>query len=45
MSTDVPEGSGPGPVGRRPRAGDGGAPASGALAIVLAPSWRSSPGS
>ena len=36
MSTDVPEGSGPGPVGRRPRAGDGGAPASGALAIVLA---------
>jgi LytR cell envelope-related transcriptional attenuator len=36
MSTDVPEGSGSGPVGRRPRAGDGGAPASGALAIVLA---------
>jgi hypothetical protein len=36
MSTDLPEGSGPGPVGRRPRAGDGGAPASGALAIVLA---------
>ena len=36
MSTDVPEGSGPGPVGRRPRAGDGGAPVSGALAIVLA---------
>ncbi|HEX4981255.1 MAG TPA: LytR C-terminal domain-containing protein [Ilumatobacteraceae bacterium] len=36
MSSDVPEGSGPGPVGRRPRAGDGGAPASGALAIVLA---------
>ena len=36
MSTDVPEGAGPGPVGRRPRAGDGGAPASGALAIVLA---------
>jgi hypothetical protein len=36
MSTDVPEGSGPGPVGRRPRAGEGGAPASGALAIVLA---------
>jgi LytR cell envelope-related transcriptional attenuator len=34
MSTDVPEGSGPGPVGRRPRAGNGGAPASGALAIV-----------
>jgi len=36
MSTDLPEGSGPGPVGRRPRSGDGGAPASGALAIVLA---------
>ncbi|MGH9134019.1 MAG: LytR C-terminal domain-containing protein, partial [Ilumatobacteraceae bacterium] len=35
MSSDVPEGSGPGP-GRRTRAGDGGAPASGALAIVLA---------
>jgi hypothetical protein len=33
MSTDVPDGSGP--VSRRPRAGDGGAP-SGALAIVLA---------
>jgi hypothetical protein len=36
MSSDLPEGSGPGPVGRRPRAGNGGAPASGALAIVLA---------
>lgn len=36
MSTDLPEGPGPGPVGRRPRAGNGGAPASGALAIVLA---------
>lgn len=36
MSTDVPEGSGPGSAARRPRAGDGGAPASGALAIVLA---------
>jgi LytR cell envelope-related transcriptional attenuator len=33
MSSDVPEGSGP--ISRRPRAGDGGAP-SGALAIVLA---------
>jgi LytR cell envelope-related transcriptional attenuator len=36
MSTDVPDGSGPGPTGRRTRAGNGGAPASGALAIVLA---------
>jgi hypothetical protein len=36
MSSDLPEGAGPGPVGRRPRAGSGGAPASGALAIVLA---------
>lgn len=36
MSSDLPEGAGPGPVGRRPRAGNGGAPASGALAIVLA---------
>lgn len=35
MSNDVPEGVGPGPA-RRPRAGDGGAPVSGALAIVLA---------
>ena len=33
MSSDVPEGSGP--ISRRPRSGDGGAP-SGALAIVLA---------
>jgi hypothetical protein len=33
--SDVPEASGPG-AGRRPRAGDSGAPASGALAIVLA---------
>jgi hypothetical protein len=33
MSSDVPEGSGP--ISRRPRGGDGGAP-SGALAIVLA---------
>ncbi len=36
MSSDLPEGAGPGPVGRRSRSGNGGAPASGALAIVLA---------